>query len=143
MRASMFIHEALPALEAALYSAQAVDFADAGLHDVDPREIRVNLFPQLWGSTATGYGGLGGSAMTWAHTVVLEVSDVYFVYFSRGRLAYRVTVSRNTEQGPEGNAGLEHFEAFSGDLQQKQMASRRDAVLRYGAVLPSKTPKGA
>ena len=30
------------------------------------------MFPQTWGSTALGHGGVGGAAMTTAYTVVLE-----------------------------------------------------------------------
>lgn len=49
------------------------------------------MFPQTWGSTALGFGGIGGSAMTTAYTIVLRgpQGDV-LVYFG-GRFAYRIS----------------------------------------------------
>lgn len=48
------------------------------------------VFPQVWGSTALGFGGVGGQMMTTANTYVFI--DKYseqncFVYFG-GRFAY-------------------------------------------------------
>jgi hypothetical protein len=56
------------------------------------RDISVYaMFPQTWGSTALGFGGIGGQAITTAYTIVLmsEAGDGYCVYFG-SRLAYRV-----------------------------------------------------
>ena len=49
------------------------------------------LFPQTWGSTALGFGGVGGQAITSAYTIVLESHQGagYCVYFG-GRFAYRI-----------------------------------------------------
>lgn len=49
------------------------------------------MFPQTWGSTALGFGGIGGQAMTPAYTVIVESNHTgeYCVYFG-GRFAYRV-----------------------------------------------------
>lgn len=47
------------------------------------------MFPQTWGSTALGFGGIGGAAMTTAYTIILECNGVYAVYFS-SRLAYKI-----------------------------------------------------
>ena len=49
------------------------------------------MFPQTWGSTALGFGGIGGAAMTTAYTIVIrsELTGQYCVYFSGG-LAYRI-----------------------------------------------------
>ena len=47
------------------------------------------MFPQTWGSTALGFGGIGGQAITSAYVCVIE-SDLlgqFAVYFG-GRLAY-------------------------------------------------------
>ena len=47
------------------------------------------MFVQTWGSTALGFGGIGGAAITSAYVCVIE-SDLigqYAVYFG-GRLAY-------------------------------------------------------
>lgn len=53
----------------------------------------VVLFPQTWGSTALGYGGYGGCAITTAYTIVVACRQTRTraVYFgARGRLAYLV-----------------------------------------------------
>ena len=50
----------------------------------------VVTFSQMWGSTALGFGGIGGAAMTNALTVCIEgpMGD-WCVYFG-GRFAYRI-----------------------------------------------------
>lgn len=54
------------------------------------RDITVAaMFPQIWGSTALGFGGVGGAAMTAAYTIVLECEGRYTVYFG-GRFAYLI-----------------------------------------------------
>jgi hypothetical protein len=49
------------------------------------------MFPQTWGSTALGHGGMGGAAMTTAYTVVLEcyATQEFLVYFG-GEFCYKV-----------------------------------------------------
>ena len=49
----------------------------------------VEVFSQVWGSTALGFDGVGGSAMTEAYTTVIVANSVYYVYFD-GRIAYKV-----------------------------------------------------
>lgn len=48
-----------------------------------------SLFPQTWGSTALGFGSIGGQAITSAYVCVIESDLVggFAVYFG-GRLAY-------------------------------------------------------
>ena len=48
-----------------------------------------SMFAQTWGSTALGFGGIGGQAITSAYVCVIESNLVggYAVYFG-GRLAY-------------------------------------------------------
>lgn len=56
-------------------------------------EIEVDaVFVQTWGSTALGFGGIGGSAMTDAYTIVLRstYTNEYLVYFDGG-FAYKLT----------------------------------------------------
>lgn len=58
----------------------------------EPRELTVYaMFPQTWSSTALGFGGLGGQAITPAYTVIIEstLGHGYCVYFG-GRFAYMV-----------------------------------------------------
>jgi hypothetical protein len=56
----------------------------------DPYHISVVMFEQTWGSTALGFGGIGGQAITGAYTIIVEgpMGDAC-VYF-HGRLAYRI-----------------------------------------------------
>lgn len=54
-------------------------------------DITVYSFPQTWGSTALGFGGVGGAAMTTAQTVVITLDRDACVYFG-GRLAYKTIV---------------------------------------------------
>ncbi len=51
------------------------------------------MFPQTWGSTALGHGGIGGAAITTAYTVVLECIETgeMLVYFG-SRFCYAVHV---------------------------------------------------
>ena len=41
------------------------------------------MFTQTWGSTALGFGGIGGAAMTTAYTIVLRshMNGEYCIYF--------------------------------------------------------------
>ena len=52
-------------------------------------ELEMYMFPQTWGSTVLGFGGIGGQAMTTAQTVVVEdyENGWYSVFFNNG-LAY-------------------------------------------------------
>jgi hypothetical protein len=71
------------------------------------------MFSQTWESTACGYGGMGGAAMTPAYTII--VSDNHgtsCVYFGCGRLAYRVSRS----------ASREGWERFMEDIRAKNLA---------------------
>jgi hypothetical protein len=66
-------------------------------------ECDVFMFPQMWSSTALGYGGIGGQAMTSAFTVVVACPRTHTaaVYFGTGgRLAYLVDTRKNTDGGP-------------------------------------------
>src|ERR1700744_4826272 len=40
------------------------------------------MFKQMWSSTALGFGGIGGSAMTAAYTIVLDGGNRdFYIYF--------------------------------------------------------------
>lgn len=49
------------------------------------------MFAQSWSSTALGFGGVGGQAITTAYTIIIESYHGmgFCVYFS-GRFAYRI-----------------------------------------------------
>jgi len=75
------------------------------------------MFPQVWSSTALGFGGIGGQAITTAYTTVVE-SDIdasCCVYFG-GQFAYRI--ERPNEQ-------------FFEDLMKQQMTKVSEAKKRY------------
>lgn len=57
----------------------------------DPSDCTVLMFLQAWGSTALGFGGIGGRAITEAYTVVVTSNNdgISAVYFG-GRFAYMV-----------------------------------------------------
>lgn len=46
-----------------------------------------SAFSQMWGSTALGFGGIGGAAMTNAYTTIYRHEHNFYVYFG-GRFAY-------------------------------------------------------
>lgn len=59
----------------------------------DPFDLVVYaMFLQTWGSTALGFGGIGGQAITDAYTVVIKSNRVsgYCVYFG-GIFAYKIS----------------------------------------------------
>jgi hypothetical protein len=53
------------------------------------QNIRIHIVPQMWGSTACGWGGMGGAAMTTTNNYIIEQthSGLLFIYWS-GKLAY-------------------------------------------------------
>jgi len=82
----------------------------------DPYHVSVAMFEQTWDSTALGFGGIGGQAITAAYTVVVEgpMGDAC-VYFA-GRLAYHIK---------RPNA------AFNIDMSTHSMKSVAEAAGRY------------
>lgn len=60
---------------------------DRFLHVIGKRIEEVTLeavtFPQLWGSTALGFGQIGGDAMTNAYTTIIQElqENIYGVFF--------------------------------------------------------------
>ena len=58
-------------------------------------DFELHTFEQTWGSTALGFGGIGGQAMTTARTYVfipIGINQKCFVYFA-GSFAYAVDYS--------------------------------------------------
>ena len=74
------------------------------------------MFPQTWGSTALGHGGMGGAAMTTAYTVVLECQHTseFLVYFG-GSFCYKV------------NRRSANIEQFVEDCKNHCLASKRQS----------------
>lgn len=60
-------------------------------------DFTMYIFEQTWGSTALGFGGIGGQAMTTANTYVFVPVTCHqncFVYFD-GRFAYQAPCSKS------------------------------------------------
>lgn len=51
---------------------------------------RFSAFDQMWGSTALGFGGIGGCAMTVATTVCVEGPNQDWCVYFGGRFAYKI-----------------------------------------------------
>ena len=69
------------------------DYSDKSNPILDDFEL--HTFEQTWGSTALGFGGVGGQAITSAITYVfipISINQKCFVYFA-GRFAYAVDYS--------------------------------------------------
>jgi hypothetical protein len=81
----------------------------------DLSELEVYSFPQTWGSTALGFDGIGGSAMTTALMVIVIHGVEACVYFG-GSLAYRIE---------------EINDAFRTDMQRYEMKSVTGARKQY------------
>lgn len=76
----------------------------------------VDVFAQTWGSTALGFGGIGGCAMTKAYTTVILNEDLGCVgVFFGERLAYIIKCPN---------------EKFVADLKNRNMCSI-DGYMRY------------
>jgi hypothetical protein len=90
----------IESISGALYSALFRDLPDlperewilAGkTHIIKPRrpsedDVQVRSFPESWGSTALGYGGMGGSAITTAQTTIVACgqTDSAAIYWGPG-----------------------------------------------------------
>jgi hypothetical protein len=108
------------------------DQADAIRNKTEPRvsgtrrphddDVEVTMFVQSWGSTALGYGGMGGASVTSAYTVIVSDHDCYCVYFGGRELAYLVRYSELSDSGKE-NLRL--------DIQSQNMADRQKSPSRY------------
>jgi hypothetical protein len=62
-------------------------------------DVRLIVFEQIWGSTALGYGGIGGAAMSPAYTVVVSHDHISCVYFGEGPLAYTIDHGKQSVKG--------------------------------------------
>lgn len=60
---------------------------DARRRAPDSHDLVWYAWPQVWSSTALGFGGVGGQMMTSAQTFVVLTDALAYVYFG-GRFAY-------------------------------------------------------
>lgn len=80
-------------------------------------DVEIYSFPQSWGSTALGFGGVGGQMMTTAQTTIVSLETTAWVYIG-GQLAYCVEEWQRNE-------------AFNRDMQQHHMAAQFQSFKRY------------
>lgn len=101
----------------------------------DVSEVQVTaMFPQTWGSTALGYGGIGGAAMTPAYTVVVTGPGGQVAVYWAGRHAYGIDLNA---MSPQQRAD------FDADLNKNWTVNLNEADTRYGAALARKSTKQA
>jgi hypothetical protein len=94
-----------------------------------PYTRSVQVFEQVWPSTALGFGGIGGHAVTTAETVVIKdsVLGAYAVYFA-GQHAYDVDI-RDAK-----------IRLFRQDLKKHELASVQQATKDYPVILDPLKP---
>lgn len=103
------------------------------LKEIDPERYRrpdliADMFAQSWSSTALGFPGIGGSAITTAYTTIFRdlLRGVAVVYFDDS-LAY---IIENLE-----TIDPEYKQNFIDDANKRRMESVMKASERYGKVL--------
>lgn len=111
-----------PNLELILFKANEVlGYNQEFLSRIRKAERTLNLavytFPQMWGSTALGFGGIGGQAMTEAYTTVVRerVTNSFVIFFGE-RPCYSLT---------------DPTEEFFEDLRNLSIAGIDEAMERY------------
>lgn len=115
----------LPNLGLLLYQAHQLWLKDENnSKNAKQAEMRVYVFPQIWGSTCLGFAQaetgeptMGGCAMTEAYTTVVRETSTktYFVFFD-GRICYMVS---------------DPSEAFYEDLKNHALKSFSEAKKAY------------
>ena len=90
------------------------------------REVQVTaMFPQTWPSTALGFGGIGGAAMTPAYTVVVRGPTGQAAVYWAGRHAYTIELN---------SVGEDQRKNFESDVSKQWTIGLNDAGTRYGAL---------
>lgn len=79
-------------------------------------ELSIVMFPQLWGSTSLGFGGIGGASMTTAYTVIVQGPTGESAVYFGGTFAY--LIKRPGQK-------------FAEDLMERNMNAVRGAHARY------------
>jgi len=63
------------------------DSRNGGNHEITRADVY--SFPQTWGDTSCGHGGIGGQSITQAQTHVFDAGEGWFVY-QNGQHSYTV-----------------------------------------------------
>ena len=111
----MYRHK-FPNLELLHYKAKEV-LLRMNIEKYKDIELVAEVFPQTWASTALGFGGVGGQAMTTAYTTVFIdwLKGVAIIFFD-SRLAYLVEDWNNK---------------FLEDLKKRELLSVERAMVEY------------
>jgi hypothetical protein len=81
----------------------------------DESDIEVYaMFVETWGSTALGFGGVGGQAMTPAYTTILMADSRYLLIYWGSRHAYTLDMM----------SGTFNSEAFQKDIAERRTRER-------------------
>lgn len=65
------------------------DFVSKQINSFQWEDIDIHIIQQVWGSTAGGWQGIGGAAITTYNTVIIENNSLRRVFvFYHGELAY-------------------------------------------------------
>lgn len=112
---------------AALHAGEGPMIEKARRPELDDVHVRA-MFAQTWGSTALGFGGMGGAAMTTAYSIVIEserAQEIAVYFGNHGRLAYII---------PLGSASEGEVKAFYDDIASGNLVACSEAAKKYGAV---------
>lgn len=111
----MYRHK-FPNLELLHYKAKEV-LLRMNIEKYKDVELIAEVFPQTWASTALGFSGVGGQAMTTAYTTVFIdwLKNIAIIFFD-SRLAYLVEDWNNK---------------FLEDLKNRELLSVERAMVEY------------
>lgn len=87
--------------------------------------IVLAMFLQTWSSTALGFNGWGGQAITQAYTTVIQGPERDVAVYWAGQFAYRLDFAKMTE---------EQRSRWAQDLAENTTARHDIATSRYGAL---------
>lgn len=81
------------------------------------------MFPQTWGSTALGHGGMGGASVSTAYTIVLHcyATSEFLIYFG-SEMCYKV------------NRRSAKLDVFIEDCKNQNLADKRSCGKYYETV---------
>ena len=74
----------------------------------DEQDLVVSVFLETWPSTALGYGGMGGSAMTDAYTVIVgdPHNNIALIYWGSSRLGRTVGYREGIDMARAQNSAI-------------------------------------
>lgn len=71
------------------------DFDDRVEDYPEKSQADVYMFPQSWGDTTCGHGGIGGQAITQAQTIVFDTNSSGWYVYQGGAFSYHIEAPNN------------------------------------------------